>query len=83
YREQAIFLAVCLETFGASSPTACCIRGAARTAGKMLLKNVYGWFVREGRGVYSVAPHAIAEIARDWEPALTAQRARVENFAAR
>lgn len=83
YREQAIFLAVCLEMHGASSPTSCCVRGATRKAGAILLRNVYGWFVCEKRGVYSVAPHAIAEIARDWEPALSAQRARVANFAAR
>ncbi|MBC7806012.1 MAG: hypothetical protein H7145_07660 [Akkermansiaceae bacterium] len=83
YREQAIFLAACLEAHGNSSPAQLCVHGATRKAGDMLFKNVYGWFVREGRGVYALSPDAIAEMERDWLPALTFQRARVAAFAAR
>ncbi len=83
YREQSIFLAACLEKHGTCSPAQLCILGATRKAGDMLFKNVYSWFVREGRGVYSLAPDAIAEMERDWLPALTFQRARVAAFAAR
>ena len=82
YREQAIFLAASLEKYGASSPANLCVRGATVKARAILFRNVYGWFVRDKRGVYSVAPHAIAEILRDWEPALMAQQVRFESFAA-
>jgi hypothetical protein len=83
YREQALFLAACLEAHGTSTPAQLCVRGATRKAGDILFKNVYGWFVREGRGTYSLAPDAIAEMERDWLPALAFQRARVAAFAER
>ncbi len=82
YREESIFLAACLERHGASSPAQLCVRGATRKAGAMLLRNVYGWFVRGGRGVYDLAPAAIAEIERDWGPPLATHRERVTAFAA-
>ena len=82
YREEAIFLAACLEKYGASSASQLQVVGATTKARAMLFRNVYNWFERtQKRGVYALAPHAIAEIARDWEPALAAQRARAASFA--
>ena len=82
YREQAIFLAACLEAHGTLSPAALCARGATRQAGEILFRNVYGWFVREKRGLYSLSPTAISEMEQDWALLLSFQRARVAAFPA-
>lgn len=83
YREQALFLAACLEVYGTCTPAQLCVYGATRKAGGILFRNVYGWFHREGHGKYTLSPEAIAEMERDWLPALTFQRARVAAFAER
>jgi hypothetical protein len=77
YREQAVFLVACLEVKGTQSPAALCVLGANKTAAKMLFRNVYGWFVREGRGLYSLAPTAISELERDYPQVLASARERV------
>ena len=77
YREEAVFLAALLETHGAQTPAALLKLGASSRTGTMLLKNVYGWFAREARGIYAAAPRALAEIERDYPHILAHHRARV------
>ncbi|MDX1932040.1 MAG: DUF2161 family putative PD-(D/E)XK-type phosphodiesterase [Capsulimonadales bacterium] len=72
YREQAIFVALCLETFGPQSPSCLRTRGASPKAGAILQRNVYGWFDRPERGVYTVRPGVVAYITENW-PAFAAK----------
>src|SRR5262249_42958391 len=51
YREQALACAALMRQ-GAKRPRD--LRRAAPDAGKILLDNVYGWFVRTDRGVYAL-----------------------------
>jgi hypothetical protein len=44
------------------------LRSAADDASSILLRNVYGWFERERRGIYRLTPAGIAALSR-WSPA--------------
>ncbi|MDG2070339.1 MAG: DUF2161 family putative PD-(D/E)XK-type phosphodiesterase [Pseudomonadales bacterium] len=54
YREQAIFIATCLETNGASSPKSLKQIGAGDKTQSILAANHYGWFQRIDRGIYEL-----------------------------
>jgi hypothetical protein len=66
YREQAIFIACCLDRFGPMSPAKLRALGASPRAQPILHRNVYDWFDREDRGVYSLRPRGRDEIAADY-----------------
>ena len=63
YREQAIFLACCLDRYGPQTPTVLRARGTSPKAQKILFRNVYGWFERRERGVYALRAGVRDEIA--------------------
>jgi hypothetical protein len=66
YRQQALACAALLKT-GPGRPRE--LRTIAPDAGSILLRNVYGWFERSGRGVYQLT--AIGEAALErWPQAL-------------
>jgi hypothetical protein len=67
YRQQALACAAMLQA-GPGRPRD--LRAVAPDAGQILLRNVYGWFERAGRGVYRLT--ALGEAAlRRW-PVVTA-----------
>ncbi len=53
YRQQALLCAAAMAS-GPMRPRD--LRAAAPDAGKILIDNVYGWFVRAERGVYDLTP---------------------------
>lgn len=54
YRENAIQIACCLEAFGSQTPRALRLLGTGEKTLSILRRNVYGWFERQSRGVYTV-----------------------------
>ena len=63
YRENAIFIACCLERYGPLEPGQLRDLGAGPKTLSILSRNVYGWFQRVDAGVYGLrAPgrHALA-----------------------
>ena len=54
YRQQSLFTAVLLRTYGPSSPAELRKRGAAAKVQSILSANIYGWFDRPRRGVYTL-----------------------------
>ncbi len=65
YRQQALACAASLAS-GPRRPRE--IRAVAPEAPKILLRNVYGWFVRVERGVYGLTPAGISALARWPQP---------------
>jgi hypothetical protein len=61
YRQRALSCAAALRQ-GPRRPRD--LREAAPDAAAILLRNVYGWFEREGRGVYRLAPAGVAALLR-------------------
>jgi hypothetical protein len=61
YRQQALACAALLRT-GPRRPRE--LRGVAPDAAKILLRNVYGWFERTGRGVYRLTADGEAALLR-------------------
>jgi hypothetical protein len=61
YRQQALDCAALLRT-GLSRPAE--LRSVAPDAGQILLRNVYGWFERQRRGVYQLTPAGEAALHR-------------------
>jgi hypothetical protein len=61
YRQQALALAASLRS-GPARP--CDLRVVAPDAGRILLRNVYGWFERTGRGVYRLTDVGEAALQR-------------------
>jgi hypothetical protein len=72
YRQQALTCAVLMRE-GPRRPRE--LRPEAPDAGKILLDNVYGWFAREERGVYSLTEEGQRALAR-WPQALAHLEAR-------
>jgi hypothetical protein len=65
YRQQALACAASL----ASGPRRTReIKAVAPEAPKILLRNVYGWFVRVERGLYGLTPEGISALARWPQP---------------
>lgn len=82
YREQAIFLACCLDRFGPMTPCALRKRGASPKAQSILFRNVYGWFERLERGLYGLRPAARDEIAQTYPGVAALYTAKLEEAAA-
>ena len=61
YRQRALSCAAALRQ-GPRRPRD--LREAAPDAAAILLRNVYGWFEREGRGVYRLTPAGAAALLR-------------------
>ena len=62
YRQQAL---TCVYALAAGPARVRELRAVAPDAGKILLRNVYGWFERMERGTYRLTP--VGEIAlRRW-----------------
>jgi hypothetical protein len=53
YRQQAL---ACVYALASGPARVRELRAAAPDAGKILLRNVYGWFERTGRGTYRLTP---------------------------
>jgi hypothetical protein len=66
YREQAIFIACCLDRFGAMSPGALRALGAGLKTQDILFRNVYDWFDRQERGRYALRQRGRDEIAAEY-----------------
>lgn len=66
YREQAIYIALLLERFGQLTPSGCRARGASVKTQAILHRNVYGWFERQGRGLYALRPQVTDHLAAKW-----------------
>ncbi len=56
YREQAIYIACCLERHGPLGLEQLQALGAGPKTPSILKRNVYGWFERVGAGVYALTP---------------------------
>ena len=61
YRQQALACAALLSA-GSGSPRD--LRTVAPDAGRILLRNVYGWFERTQRGVYKLTADGEAALRR-------------------
>jgi hypothetical protein len=66
YRQRAIRIAALLrdEAPHPLSPAELRRRGAPADCGRILSRNVYGWFERERRGMYRLAPAGVAALGR-------------------
>ncbi|MCC6695090.1 MAG: hypothetical protein IT365_05620 [Candidatus Hydrogenedentes bacterium] len=62
YRESAIQIACCLEVLGPTSPRDLRARGCCAKTRSILYDNVYGWFERQGRGVYALSAKGRKEL---------------------
>lgn len=56
YRENAIYIACCLEKYGELSPKKLSEMGTGTKTQSILSKNFYGWFEKVSRGVYTLHP---------------------------
>jgi hypothetical protein len=61
YRQQAL---ACAEALSQAPARPRDLKGALPDAPKILLRNVYGWFVRVERGVYALSDDGRAALAR-------------------
>jgi hypothetical protein len=66
YREKCIHLACLLDKHGPSTPAKLRAFGADAKSQPMLHRNVYGWFERDSRGVYSLRAGVRAHIAETY-----------------
>lgn len=84
YREQALFLAHCLDRLGPLSPRALRALGAGPKTLPILYHNVYGWFEHVGRALYDVGPSGRAalkdhpELAEHFEATRSANSTKKE-----
>ena len=65
YRQQALARAALLRNREVRPRD---LRHAAQDAGRILRRNVYGWFMCTGRGIYRPTPLGAQALAR-WTPA--------------
>jgi hypothetical protein len=63
YRENAVQIAACLAALGPQTPKALRAHGTGPTTLGILSRNVYGWFARVQRGVYTLTDRGRAELA--------------------
>lgn len=56
YREQAVRIAACLERFGPLTPRRLRDLGCSAKAQRIVHDNHYGWFDRQGTGIYCLKP---------------------------
>jgi len=76
YRENAVFVACCLERHGTLSPRALRALGTGPKTLAILHKNVYGWFERQSRGLYALTPQGRAALA-DYPDLVTRNQERL------
>lgn len=63
YRESSVFIACCLEKYKKLSPKELKNLGTdSKKTNSILTKNFYGWFERQGKGIYSITERGIKEI---------------------
>lgn len=63
YRQRAL---ACAAALRGGSQSVRAVRAAAEDASAILLRNVYGWFERERRGIYRLTPTGQAALLR-WD----------------
>jgi hypothetical protein len=80
YREVAIHIACCLLVAGRCSPAHLRAMGTGDKTLSILRLNAYGWFERVERGVYALAPRAVADLAA-WPELRTRSLARARRAA--
>jgi len=56
YRENVIQIVCCLDRYGSLTPRQLRGLGTGSKTTSILYKNVYGWFVRVDRGLYTLSP---------------------------
>jgi hypothetical protein len=78
YREQAIFIALCLERYGPQSPAAIRARGGSLKTQTILNRNVYGWFHPLKRGLYELRPQVAEHIRTVWNSAAARSLERLD-----
>lgn len=59
YRQEAIKIARFLSASGTLPPRKLKELGAGEKTQRILNSNYYGWFIREGRGLYSLSPEGL------------------------
>lgn len=64
YRENALFIACCLEKFGPLRPVQLRKLGTGPKTQSILYHNHYGWFDRIGEGLYTLKPSASPELEK-------------------
>lgn len=64
YRENAIFIACCLDRFGPMRPVQLRNLGTGPKTQSILYDNHYGWFDRIGDGLYALKPSALQELPK-------------------
>ena len=62
YRENVIYIACCLQRYGSLTPRQLRALGTGSKTTSILYKNVYGWFERVARGLYTLSPRGRAEL---------------------
>jgi hypothetical protein len=78
YREQAIFIALCLERYGTCTPAALRALGAGPKTQSILRNNVYGWFEHLSRGQYALRPQVSEHITAVWGAAASVCLSRLD-----
>lgn len=68
YRQEALRCAALLAAHGPMTPKALRAAGDVPHAGSILLRDVYGWFERKGRGLYDLSPKGRLGIDRFSKP---------------
>lgn len=81
YRENAIHIACCLERFGPMAPRGLRELGTGPKTLSILSTNVYGWFERVERGIYTLTVCGRKEL-EDYAPVALEYRARLDACAA-
>ncbi|MEI6159600.1 MAG: DUF2161 family putative PD-(D/E)XK-type phosphodiesterase, partial [Roseococcus sp.] len=71
YRQRAL---ACAEALRAGPQPVRALRPLAEDAAAILLRNVYGWFERERRGVYRLSASGMVALQR-WSPSMAAGEA--------
>ena len=79
YRENAIFIACCLEKYGPLSPKDLRKLGTGDKTQTILYNNHYGWFDRVKVGVYALKPSAKAQM-KEFKELLDLYRKRVDEM---
>ena len=59
YRQEALRVACVLQARGAQSPASLRVDAEAPNAGRILQDDVYGWFERVRRGIYTLTPAGV------------------------
>ncbi len=68
YREKSIHIACCLERFGSLKPKQLKLLGTdEKKTGGILMKNYYGWFDRQGSGIYSLNESGRLALNEHWQ----------------